>query len=153
VSRSLRGAPTPAEGEPAADARPVDNGPEFARVALYVAAGVTGCAALVLQIVWTRQLALILGGATHALPAMLCVVLIGIGVGSLAFHLWLKNLPNLAYAPALVMLVLVVATVIGQMSIPHLTYLSGVVRPLRASESFNAVFALGTSALLELLPA
>src|SRR5215470_6317376 len=26
VSRSLRGAPTPAEGEPAADARPVDNG-------------------------------------------------------------------------------------------------------------------------------
>jgi spermidine synthase len=149
VSRRLVGAPT----LPAAPALPVDALPAFGQIALYGTAAITGCAALVLQIVWTRQLALILGGSTYAFTAMLCVVLIGIGVGSLVFHLWLKDGPNLLYAPALTMLVLAFATVIGQALIPQLTYLAGVVVPLRASQSFNAAFALVVSAMLELLPA
>ena len=153
LSRSLVGASTRPAAEPAAPALPVDASAAFVPIALYGTAAITGCAALVLQIVWTRQLALLVGGSTYAFAAMLCVVLIGIGVGSLVFHLWLKDVPNLLYAPALVMLALVLATIIGQALILQLTALSGVVVPLRSSQSFNAVFALGMSAVLELLPA
>ena len=147
-----RGLPS-AQARPEAPAVPVDDLPAFAPIALYGTAAITGCAALVLQIVWTRQLALVLGGSTYAFTAMLCVVLTGIGVGSLVFHLWLKNVPNLLYAPALVMLVLALATILGQALIPHLTYLGGAVTQLRGSLSFTAALALAISALLELLPA
>src|SRR5437667_64268 len=103
VSRGLPSAQPLPGAQPAAPAVPVDDLPAFAPIALYGTAAITGCAALVLQIVWTRQLALVLGGSTYAFTAMLCVVLTGIGVGSLVFHLWLTNVPNLLHAPALVM--------------------------------------------------
>ena len=51
----------------------------------------TGCAALVLEMTWTRQLALILGGSTYAFTATLFVVLVGIALGSLIFHWWLQR--------------------------------------------------------------
>ena len=45
------------------------------------AALLTGCGALILEIVWTRQLSLVLGGSTYAFTAMLFVVLVGIALG------------------------------------------------------------------------
>ena len=49
--------------------------------------GAVGIGALVLEMTWSRQLALALGGSTYAYSATLFVVLMGIASGSLLFHL------------------------------------------------------------------
>ena len=41
----------------------------------------TGLSALLLQMVWTRQLCVMLGGSTYALTSTLVVILLGIGLG------------------------------------------------------------------------
>jgi len=123
------------------------------RRTLYGAALLTGAGAMALEMVWTRQLALILGGSTYAFTAMLFVVLGGIGLGSLLFNLWVRHFPDSQSAPLWVIGLLAVATLAGKAVIPQLTQVVGLVRPMRMSVSFNALTCVTASAVLELLPA
>jgi len=120
---------------------------------LYFSVAITGFASLVLQMIWVRQLSLILGGSTYAFTAVLFVFLVGIGVGSFCFHIWLRKFSDLSYTPALVIMGVVVFTGIGYYLIPHLTFTTGLLKPLRSSQISNAVVCITASSLLELLPA
>ena len=113
---------------------------------------VTGCAALMLQMVWNRQLALILGSSTYAFSAVLFLVLVGIGLGSLLFQRWLSRSAWLPSAPAWIILALILSTLLGTWLIPEATYIVGVLRNLRGSEVTNAFVCIAAAAAIELLP-
>ncbi len=115
-------------------------------------AALAGCASLILQMVWTRQLALVLGGSTYAFSAVLFTFLIGIALGSLCADLWMETSPT-ALGGAVVVIGLIVAAALCERSIPQLTYLLGAVRDLRASQPFNGAISVAASAVLELVPA
>ncbi len=51
-------------------------------VVIYVALALSGAAALAAQVIWTRQLALLLGATVYTFSLVLAVFLIGLGVGS-----------------------------------------------------------------------
>ncbi len=146
--------------EPARPAAPLPEaalkGPwSLALAGLYVATIFSGCAALVLEMTWTRQLALILGGSTYAFTATLCVVLVGIALGSLIFHLLLRRVASSALVPAVVVGVLLAGTLIGTLALPTLSLVvaSQSVRALRGDAFWNAFYCVTVSAVLEFLPA
>jgi spermidine synthase len=117
-----------------------------------LAAAGTGFAALLLQVVWARQLALVLGGSTYAFSAMLTLVLAGIGAGSLLLPRILARGLAPVHILGLVVLFLTGTAVAGQHALPLLTLLVGDLTNLRASPGFNAALCLGASAILQLLP-
>jgi spermidine synthase len=49
---------------------------------IYVAAGISGFTALSAEVLWTRHLALLIGGTVYAFALMLAVLLLGLGLGS-----------------------------------------------------------------------
>ncbi len=51
---------------------------------IYVAVGISGCTALSAEVLWTRHLALLIGGTVYAFALMLAVFLLGLGAGSSA---------------------------------------------------------------------
>jgi predicted membrane-bound spermidine synthase len=120
---------------------------------LYFTVAVTGFASLVLQMVWIRQLSLVLGGSTYAFTAVLFVFIIGIGLGSLCFHVWLQKFSKLNYALVFVVLFIVISTVISYLLIPSLTFTVGMLIPLRSSQVLNALICVFASCVLEFLPA
>ena len=120
--------------------------------ALYLVTAMTGCAALILEVVWTRQLALILGGSVYAFTAMLFPVLVGIGLGSLVFHWALAPLRRLERFAPLVILGLILSAAMGKWMISPLTAAVGLLKPLRALEAYNGLICVGASGVLEFLP-
>lgn len=158
VAPGLRGS---REGEPLREAAPVRSVTERCVTGslsrrpkvLQCVAAMTGAAALSLQVIWTRQLALLLGGSTYAFSAMLFVLLIGIGLGGLVFHLWVKRLVESPYTLGVVVAGLAVTSLAGKLMLVNLTCFVGANRLLRSSQLFDAVLCAGTSAVLELLPA
>jgi spermidine synthase len=66
--------------EPAAKAEPVKPAPGAWLV--YVAIGISGATALAAEVVWTRNLSLLLGATTYTFSLVLAAFLIGIGLGS-----------------------------------------------------------------------
>jgi spermidine synthase len=140
--------PPPARGSSA----PLPRGPAAPRRFLLLAALFSGAGSLALQIAWTRQLSLVLGGSTYAFGAMLLVILAGIGLGSLLFHLWLKT----AYEPlrlqAVVVLVLLSSVVLGQRLIEPLTWLLAAAKDLRGDPAWNGGLSFLAASGLELIP-
>jgi spermidine synthase len=120
---------------------------------LLASAAASGFAALALQIVWTRQLALILGGSTYAFTSVLFVVLVGIAVGSLIFRLWLGRLEDQGRVLGGTLLTLVGGAVLGKLLAPEVTSAVAVLKPLRESEVWNSVVCVGASCALQLVPA
>ncbi len=120
---------------------------------LYVTVALTGAASLILEMVWTRQLAVLLGGSTYAFSAMLFLLLIGIGTGSLLYHLLFRESQRNALVPAITIGVIALTAWIGKLLIPQLGVFVGTVKDLRANQGWNAAIAVGVSAVLELLPA
>ena len=119
---------------------------------LYLVTAMTGCAALILEVVWTRQLTLILGGSVYAFTAMLFSVLVGIGLGSLVFHWALVGIQRLERIVPLVILGLVFSVLLGKWMISPLTVAVGLLKPMRAFEVYNGLICVGVSGILELLP-
>ena len=79
-----RRAPAPAAAPPGAAARSGPEGvlPRPARAALLITVAVSGAAAMVNQVGWTRALSLILGSSTYAFTSILLAFLVGIAGGS-----------------------------------------------------------------------
>ena len=143
--RQRRKTAAPADVEPA--------GGDLAMAKLYIAVAVAGLAALVLEMTWSRQLALALGGSTYAYSATLFVVLIGIASGSLLFHLGLRRLALNPWLPTAVVGALVVACLVGKTSLPWLSSQVAAYHDARKSLLGNAAVCVAASALLEFIPA
>jgi len=148
-SRERPAATKLAEAVPSADAEP-----SWALRGLALAAGLAGCAALILEMTWSRQLALVLGGSTYAYTATLFVVLLGIGSGSMVFHAWLRPRASSPWTPLAVVAVLAITTLEGKWSLPWLalSVAPAEVRALRAEPFSNGAICAAVSAVLELLP-
>ncbi len=122
-------------------------------VAVVAAAFLAGAASLLLQIAWTRQLTLILGGSTYAFSAMLFVAIAGIGAGGLLFHLRFRASHSLLQIQGAVSLALIAAALIGQLLIEPLTRLVGAAGPLRAGIGWSEAISFLAGAVLQFLPA
>ncbi len=139
----------------AGEAQPPEQGASL--LSLYVAVALAGLAALVLEMTWSRQLALALGGSTYAYSATLFVVLIGIASGSLLFHLRARNAaadrwPD-RYLLVAVIFVLGVTCFAGKLFIPWLSTFAGVHRAVRGTLLGNAGLCVLVAAIVEFLPA
>src|SRR6185503_205026 len=146
-ARTLDPLATPAKA-PAAAAEP----PATRPIALYATAAITGFAALLLQMVWTRQLCVMLGGSTYALTATLFVILLGIGLGSLLFRAAVPQIAHPDRAAAASLAVLILSAGLTRLLAPSLTIAVGLSKELRSLPFGNAAVCLGASAALELLP-
>src|SRR6185436_1026255 len=141
-------ATTPDSAAPAP--APAAAGPKPA--VLYVAAAVTGFAALLLQMVWTRQLCVMLGGSTYALTSTLFVILLGIGLGSFLFRATIHRIADPAAAAAWSLALLVLTAGATKMLVHPLTIAVGLSKELRSMAMGNTAVCLAASAALELLP-
>jgi spermidine synthase len=150
-SASWRTAPV----EPVASEHAVPASPpgQPAHSAVLTAAALAGCAALILEMVWARQLGVILGGSTYVFTAVLTVFLAGVGLGSLVLKLGLSRVRRPDQAAVLIAVGIVAAALAGKLLIPALSFAVGLLRPLRVSPAGNALVSLAASAALELLPA
>ncbi len=124
-----------------------------ATMRLYAAAALSGLGALALEMTWSRQLALVLGGSTYAYSATLFIVLTGIAAGSLIFHLGLRRVALSAWLPAALIGTLVLACSFGSFLLPWLSVQLGQHRDLRQSLFGNTLICLTASAVVELVPA
>ena len=122
-------------------------------VGLYRAVALSGLAALILEMTWSRQLALVLGGSSYAYSATLFVVLVGIATGSLLFHLRLRRVALNPWLPVVVIGVLAADCLIGKLLLPWLSQVVGGYRDARQTLLGNAVVCVAASSVLELLPA
>ncbi|MFT4541197.1 MAG: spermidine synthase [Planctomycetota bacterium] len=132
-------------GQPAIDAFRLN-------ASLAWAATLIGAGALLLQMSWARQLALLLGGTTYAFTAVVMIVLIGIGVGSGIVRARFREDSDLASWLFATTLMLVLGVWAGQAALPYLAAQVGELRAARSSASFNASLCVGVSAAVELLP-
>ena len=118
-----------------------------------MAVTLAGLAALILEMTWSRQLALVLGGSTYAYSATLFVVLLGIATGSLLFHLRLRGTEAVPYLPLIVILALAVTCFAGKLFLPWLSTFMGDHRLARGTLIGNAGLCVMAAAIVEFLPA
>lgn len=59
--------------------------------AVYAAAFTAGFVFMLMELTWSRMLTPILGGSTYTFGLILAVALLGLGLGSLIYHAWLKR--------------------------------------------------------------
>ncbi|HEV3026043.1 MAG TPA: hypothetical protein VG457_00640, partial [Planctomycetota bacterium] len=126
LARRLGSAPPVPQETPPTSAAPGTP----SRGALFGASALCGFAALLLQMVWTRQLCVLLGGSTYALTATLFVILLGIGCGSLLFRIAIPNLPDPTSAAGVALGLLVLSAGATRLLIPSLTIAVGLAGPL-----------------------
>ncbi|HYW85507.1 MAG TPA: fused MFS/spermidine synthase, partial [Spirochaetia bacterium] len=90
--RSVQPAAEPVRARtPAADEVSATGNPALGKV-LLIAYAFSGFAALALEVGWTRSLVWVMGMDSYAFAAMLCVILGGIGLGSLLYPLLWKRI-------------------------------------------------------------
>ncbi len=154
VSRSVRRAPV-RKAPPLADETESGAGGGSLLAGVFAAAALSGCAALMLEMTWTRQLALVLGGSTYAFTATLFVVLLGIGLGSLIYHWRLRDVRSPSLVAMVVIGMLAVTTLAGKWLLPTLSLLVAPedVREMRGEPFWNGAICVGISMALEFLPA
>ncbi len=129
---------------------------------LYVAVTLSGLGALILEMTWSRQLALLLGGSSYTYSATLFVVLVGIATGSLAFHLFLRRFALHPWLPVAVIGALAISCLVSKLLMPQLAEaLMADIRPnvepssvllLRRTLAGNALVCVLGSFCLELIP-
>lgn len=129
---------------------------------LYVAVTLSGLGALVLEMTWSRQLALLLGGSSYTYSATLFVVLVGIATGSLAFHLFLRRFALDPWLPVVVIGALAISCLLSKLLMPQLAEAlmsdnRSPINPssvllLRRTLAGNALVCMLASFCLELIP-
>ncbi len=120
---------------------------------VYLAAFLVGSAALILQLVWTRQLMLILGTSTYAFTSVLFVVLLGIALGSLIFKWWSRLDRDPFRTMIHVIFALAFFALLGKELVPHLTLVIACLNPLRASQAFSGIASAAAGMFVQFLPA
>lgn len=112
----------------------------------------TGAAALALQMVWVRQLAVMLGGTTYAFTAVLCVFILGIACGSLLFRMLDLRGSSLRSAAAAATVILVLSAFVGDSLRPEMSRAVGFLSAERGRGVFNAVLCMFAGLLLQGIP-
>lgn len=85
----IRGRRTVSEGPAEAPPEPAPAAPaSYLDVALLVAFGLSGAAAMVYENAWARALTLVIGMSTYSFTVMLTTFLLGLGVGSFLYARW-----------------------------------------------------------------
>ncbi len=120
-------------------------------IAVHAAALLAGFGALSLQMLWGRELSLIVGPTTYAFTALVVVFIAGLAAGSLAFALFGERFGTPRRWIAIAALLVVVGTLCGRLLEPSLAHLAGTLRDQRASPLFNAALCSAMSAALELV--
>ncbi|MCK6447356.1 MAG: fused MFS/spermidine synthase [Planctomycetes bacterium] len=141
-----------------AEARPPDDPerrtatPERRRDArLALAAAATGAGALMLQMLWSRELAVLVGGTTYAYSALLAIYVAGLGLGSLGLRLFGGRADPLR-AVAWSIVVLLAATLLGKALQPWLALSAGQTIALRADAAGDTSVCLVFAAVLVFVP-
>lgn len=152
VARSLsRGvALPPAPTSTAATAGESATRPGLTRF-LMVVAGVTGGVFMLMELVWYRMLAPILGGSSYTFGLILAVALVGIGIGG-AIYAGSRRTPTfrlLAFTCAVEALFVAIPFAVGD----HLAILSLLLRPLAVSSFGGSVAVWTIVTALVVLPA
>ncbi len=125
------------------------------RVALagvFVAATLSGLASLMLEMTWSRQLALVLGGSTYAYTSTLFVVLVGIALGSLVYHVGLRWIASYPWVSLAVVGLLVVWCLAGFQFLPELSRWAGRNRAARLTLFGNAWLCVRAALVVEFVP-
>ncbi|HUR26877.1 MAG TPA: fused MFS/spermidine synthase [Planctomycetota bacterium] len=157
LDRSRAAVNTPEEALAPAESRASIEGRELAgahpppAAAVQLAALLAGFGALSLQMLWGRELALLVGATTYAFSALIVVFIAGLGAGSLCFALLGRQLGDARRWIALATLLLVVGVKCGHVLAPKLALLVSTFQDQRASEFFNAFLCSWVSAVLELV--
>jgi spermidine synthase len=118
------------------------------RGAIAGAAALTGFGSLALQMLWARQLAVLVGPTTYAFTAAIFVFILGLGLGSLVFRFALSGRSSLRGAVSLAVALVIVPALAGLELRPSLAMVAGSVRELRTAQLFNALFCAGVGAVL-----
>jgi predicted membrane-bound spermidine synthase/predicted Zn-dependent protease len=124
----------------------------FALFSVFVAATLSGLASLMLEMTWSRQLALILGGSTYAYTSTLFVVLVGIALGSLIYHLGLRWIASYPWVPLAVVGLLVTWNLVGYQLLPAMSQWAGRARPDRLTLFSNAWVCVRAAMAVEFIP-
>jgi spermidine synthase len=124
--------------------------------AVVLAALLCGIASLVLEMVWFRQLAVVVGGSTYAFTAALSVALAGMGAGSLLYY-WCGELraqrDDICNTLVATICLLAIATAAGKAVLPNLSLFVGAVRPLRQTLLNNALVCACAAIAIEAIAA
>ena len=140
------------EPAPAVAAAPAGVMGRVALMGVFVAATLSGLASLMLEMTWSRQLALILGGSTYAYTSTLFVVLVGIALGSLVYHLGLRWIASYPWVSLAVVGLLVVWCLAGFQFLPELSRWAGRSRTDRLTLFGNAWLCVRAALVVEFVP-
>lgn len=121
LSRRLSEVATAAQDDPLAHERKGQEIPDAALRLAVIGIGVSGFAAMLYEVAWTRVLALVLGSTTHAFSLMLMTFITGLAVGAWVIARW-KNLRDTLKAFAWAELVLGAAVLVSMFSYEYLPY-------------------------------
>lgn len=138
-----------ARPEPRADAGDREGSGRWLARRLLVAAFLTGAASIGLQMVWTRSLAVLVGGTTYAFTAIVSVFILGIAAGSLAYRMVVRETTPSAVVIGVACLGIAVTTLVGHVLQVPIAALVGQVRELRADLGMNAFVCVAASAAIE----
>ena len=119
---------------------------------MWMALFLTGCAALILQFVWTRKLAVLLGSTTYAFSSILFVYLLGIALGSLFYSRKKYLFRRVVYSLSILILILLGTITLGYLLIPILTILVAALRLYRADFLYNLIICVFVSSVMQLIP-
>ena len=119
---------------------------------VFVAATLSGLASLMLEMTWSRQLALVLGGSTYAYTSTLFVVLVGIALGSLVYHVGLRWIASYPWVSLAVVGLLVVWCLAGFQFLPELSRWAGRSRAARLTLFGNAWLCVRAALVVEFVP-
>lgn len=154
ATTNVRGPRKADRSEPAVETLTAPEG-MMGRVALagvFVAATLSGLASLMLEMTWSRQLALILGGSTYAYTSTLFVVLVGIALGSLVYHLGLRWIASYPWVSLAVVGLLVVWCLVGFQFLPELSRWAGRSKGTRLTLFGNAWLCIRAALVVEFVP-
>ncbi|MCE9595981.1 MAG: fused MFS/spermidine synthase [Planctomycetes bacterium] len=119
--------------------------------ALAFAAAATGAGALMLQMLWSRDLAVLIGSTTYVYSALLAVFVAGLGLGSLALRMFGRRADPLR-AAAWMTVILIGVTLAVKTAQPWLALAAGKTLGLRAEVAGDTLVCTAFAVALVLVP-
>jgi spermidine synthase len=129
------------------------DGPAIPLRWLNAAAVACGLGSITLQMLWARELALLVGATTYAFSATITVFILGLGLGSLWFRVRFADRARLDHVVSLAALLVVAPALVGLALEGQFAIWIGHLRQARSSGTFNAALCVTTAAALQFVPA
>lgn len=153
-SRLARGpVEAPGPGEPSPGEPPPGHPPPptVRSGAIMPAMILCGASSIGMQVIWNREMAMVLGGSGYAFAAILFVVLSGIGAGAWCYERFLACAPTRESVPQVAALTLA-GLWLGQLAVANVADLAGALMPFRGTTLGNAGVCIALTVPVVLLP-